>query len=589
MGALLQIQPKHENLADYVAFAKKHDMAFELIEMSMHKDIDISHVQDYANTGLVKSFHGVFIDVNPVSNNPAIRNASRNQMRESCSLAKRLGAENIVFHSSCFPFLRDSYMDIWASESAHFYDELQRSTGLNIFIENSMDVDMDPLRALMDRCQNPKVNVCLDLGHANFSRVDIGMWFNALADRIGYIHLSDNAGFFDRHKTLGSGTLDWELADTMFRRLGRDIPVTIEVNTLEQVAESLEFLECSNYFVGDASRNESEAEVHWDNRNAHESFIGELNERLKEENRRLEDTIDRYLSKEIVRHILESPKGLDLGGKKDHITVLMSDIRSFTAISERMKAQDLLAMLNHYLGIMTEIINRNNGTVIEFIGDGIMAIFGAPLECKNHALYAVQAAIDMQNAMDEINAWNAERGFEKLKMGIGIATGDMIIGNIGSTRHAKYGVIGSNVNLCGRIEGYTTAGQIYISPQTRDEISEPLEIEESIEIIPKGTTESITIHRITGVGSLSCKRAEEKLEYLAQPISVLFRRVAAKQVIGKRFEGRIIARSANCMLLETTTTLGRFDELQVLGLDSENLTFFKVTSINEGDGVYRIE
>ena len=88
MGALLQIQPNYDNLNEYVAFAKEHNMSFEMLELSMNKDIDISHVHAFANTGLVKSFHGVFIDINPVSNNPAIRNISRNQMRDSCNLAK---------------------------------------------------------------------------------------------------------------------------------------------------------------------------------------------------------------------------------------------------------------------------------------------------------------------------------------------------------------------------------------------------------------------------------------------------------------------------------------------------------------------
>lgn len=588
MGAIFQIQPRYEQLEDYVNFAKQHDMGFEVLELSMNREIDFSHVQALAKTALVYSFHGVFIDVNPVSNNPVIRAASRKQIQESCELAKILGAHNIVLHCSCFPFLRDSYMEIWAAESAKYYDELQKRTDLDIFIENSMDVDPDPLKALMDRCDNPKVNVCLDIGHANYSRVGLDMWFDQLGSRIGYIHLSDNAGFFDRHNALGSGSVNWELADSLFRRLEKDIPVTIEVNTLEQAQQSLDFLTRSGYFLGAPRTRKNTDAVKWEKLASHDSFIGELNERLEEENRRLGDAIDRYLSKEIVRHIMGSPEGLSLGGKKTHLTVLMSDIRSFTAISERMEAQSLLEMLNHYLGEMTQIINSHNGTVIEFIGDGIMAIFGAPVMDANHASNAVKAAVDMQNAMDGINRWNAEHGFESLRMGIGIATGDMIVGNIGSTRHAKYGVIGSDVNLCGRIEGYTTAGQIYISPTTREEIREKLDIDESIEITPKGRTKGITIHRISGIGDMSCKIPEEHMSNLAMPISVLFRRVAAKQVIGKRFEAIITSRSKHAMLLRTEATLGRFDEIQVLGLDSDNLSFFKVTSVIE-DGVYIIE
>lgn len=588
MGAIFQIQPKYDQLDDYVAFAKKHDMDFEVLELSMNREIDFTQVQALAKTGLVKSFHGVFIDINPVSNNPVIKAASRKQIQESCELAKILGAQNIVLHSSCFPFLRDSYMEIWAAQSAKYFDDLQRRTKLNIFIENSMDVDPDPLSALMDHCQNPKVNVCLDLGHANYSRVDLDHWFKALGERIGYLHLSDNAGFFDRHKTLGSGSVNWELADALFRKLNRDIPVTIEVNGLDQVKQSVDFLTQHGYFLGASRPNELVDAVKWEKLSSQDSFLGELNERLEEENRRLEDAIGRYLSKAIARHIMESPDGLSMGGKKKTLTVLMSDIRSFTAISERMKANDLLEMLNHYLDEMTAIINSHKGTVIEFIGDGIMAIFGDPVDDPDHAADAVKAAVDMQNVMKDINRWNAQHGFPALGMGIGIATGDMIVGNIGSERHAKYGVIGSNVNLCGRIEGYTTAGQIYISPTTKDKIKEPLAIEECIEITPKGRTQGITIHRVSGIGARSCRQPEEKMEVLDQPLPVLFRRVAAKQVIGKRFEATIVARSKSAMLLKTDATLGRFDELQVLGLDSDNLSFFKVTSTSE-EGIFRIE
>jgi adenylate cyclase len=109
---------------------------------------------------------------------------------------------------------------------------------------------------------------------------------------------------------------------------------------------------------------------------------------------------------------------------------MMSDLRGFTAMSERMNPQDLITMLNHYFGVMYEEIERYNGTLIEFMGDGMLVIFGAPVTTRTHASDAVAAALGMQKRMREVNKWNAERGYEPLEMGIGINTDEMILGNI---------------------------------------------------------------------------------------------------------------------------------------------------------------
>ncbi|MBR6052104.1 MAG: PAS domain-containing protein, partial [Clostridia bacterium] len=225
--------------------------------------------------------------------------------------------------------------------------------------------------------------------------------------------------------------------------------------------------------------------------------IRALNSRLEIRNKLLSETFGRFLSDEIVKQLLEEPDGLALGGKKRNLTVLMSDLRGFTAMSERMPAHDLLNMLNHYLGEMTDVIQSNSGTIIEFIGDGIMAIFGAPEPSDDHAAQAVASAVGMQAKMKAINKWNAEHGYETLQMGIGINTGDVIVGNIGSEKRTKYGVTGANVNLCGRIESYTVGGQVLISPSTREAIGVELEISGEIDVMPKGVSEPITLSSVT--------------------------------------------------------------------------------------------
>ena len=306
--------------------------------------------------------------------------------------------------------------------------------------------------------------------------------------------------------------------------------------------------------------------------------IKALNNQLELRNKLLSETFGRFLSDEIVRQLLETPDGLALGGKKRTVTIIMSDLRGFTALSEHMEAQDTIAMLNHYLGEMTEVIRSYRGTVIEFIGDGIMAIFGAPIVSDRHAADAVAAAVAMQSRMDSVNAWNVERGYPLLEMGIGVNTGEIILGNIGSERHTKYGVVGSQVNLAGRIESYTVGGQILVSPTTRELISEPLEVAQEQTVFPKGVKEPLVLSHITGIGgtyALSCRQQHELPEPLETPRDVLFLVIRDKHNDLTPSPGRLIALSKTSAIMETDTPIVQFDDLQ---LDAGGNLYCKVIS-----------
>ena len=294
--------------------------------------------------------------------------------------------------------------------------------------------------------------------------------------------------------------------------------------------------------------------------------IQALNGQLELRNKLLSETFGRYLSDEIVRQLLETPEGLALGGKKRTLTILMSDLRGFTAMSERMEAQNLISMLNHYLGEMTEIIQRRGGTIIEFIGDGILAIFGAPVPSQSHASDAVAAAVEMQERMEAVNAWNAQRAYPALEMGIGINTGEVIIGNIGSEKRTKYGVVGSHVNLCGRIESYTVGGQVLISPETRRLISEPLEIAMVQEVFPKGCAAPLKLSQVTGIGGaygISCRIQENPLVPLPSPIPVTFLTILEKYVDREPQQGCFTALNDTGGLLETEAVLEPYLNLQI--------------------------
>ena len=245
---------------------------------------------------------------------------------------------------------------------------------------------------------------------------------------------------------------------------------------------------------------------------------------------------------------------------------MMSDLRGFTAMSERMPAHDLLNMLNHYLGEMTETIQSNGGTIIEFIGDGIMAIFGAPAPSDVHADQAVAAAIGMQSKMVDINKWNAAHGYETLQMGIGINTGDVIVGNIGSEKRTKYGVTGANVNLCGRIESYTVGGQVLISPSTRKAIKTFLSVASEMEVMPKGVKEPLTLSSVVGIGApynVSCETATEAPKALKTPVTVTFSSIKDKHMSQRAETAIVVAVSHDGAIIKTDAELRTFDNIEI--------------------------
>jgi adenylate cyclase len=209
-------------------------------------------------------------------------------------------------------------------------------------------------------------------------------------------------------------------------------------------------------------------------------------------------TFGRYLSDEIVTDILERPEGLELGGDLRRVSIMLSDIRGFTSLSENLAPAQVVTLLNRYLGAMTDIIMAHHGTIDEFIGDAILAVFGAPQRRDDDADRAVQCALAMQAAMLDINARNEADGFPAINTGIAINTGDVIAGNIGSERRSKYGFVGHPMNVTSRIEDITAGGEILISDSTLQSLKGNFSLGRSQELNVKGIDETIVVHQITG-------------------------------------------------------------------------------------------
>jgi len=223
-----------------------------------------------------------------------------------------------------------------------------------------------------------------------------------------------------------------------------------------------------------------------------------LNQDLEARNEFIRRTFGRYTSDELVEQLLETSEGLKLGGESRRVTILMSDLRGFTALAERLSPAQTVTLLNTYLGAMAEVIMQYYGLIDEFIGDAILAIFGAPIQRVDHASLAVSCAIAncMAMAMDSVNEENRRAGLPEIAMGIGINTGEVVLGNIGSVKRAKYGVIGSQVNLTSRIESFTAGGQILISESTREAVGDAFKIDGQMSVEAKGVEKPIRIYDV---------------------------------------------------------------------------------------------
>lgn len=150
----------------------------------------------------------------------------------------------------------------------------------------------------------------------------------------------------------------------------------------------------------------------------------------------LKKMFGRYLSTEVMNSLIEDPSTLELGGEKRSVTIMITDLRGFTALSERLEPERVVQLLNSYFEIMLEVVLKYNGTINEIIGDSLLIIFGAPQEMPGRALRAIACAIDMQNAMAEVNELNRKQCLPELEMGIGLNETEVIVGNIGSTKRS---------------------------------------------------------------------------------------------------------------------------------------------------------
>jgi len=282
----------------------------------------------------------------------------------------------------------------------------------------------------------------------------------------------------------------------------------------------------------------------------------------------IRDTFGRYLSNEVVEELLDSPAGLKMSGENREVTFLVSDLRGFTAMTASLSPHRVIEIMNRYFEQMVDVIAGYKGTVNEFTGDGILAFFGAPLYADDDAERAVACAIEMQNALVAVNAEQRRLKLPELAMGIGINTGEVVVGNIGSERRASYGAVGTPINTAYRIESFTVGGQILISPTTHDRIESELTVIGTKEVKFKGLDEPVTLHDVAGIGApyqvfLPEKKAVS-LTRLNPPLPVECFLLEGKTVSDRLIAGRITHLAENVAEVVLDQKLTAYTNLRIV-------------------------
>jgi adenylate cyclase len=320
---------------------------------------------------------------------------------------------------------------------------------------------------------------------------------------------------------------------------------------------------------------------------------------LIEAQRSAPDT-DREALTRLIKTIVEQAAPSNRHIESRRVTILLSDLRGFTAVAERHSAMAMVEALNRYLEKMSEIILRHGGTIDKFMGDAIMALFGAPAELENDVQAALCCAIEMQAAMEDINAVNQTMGMAPLHMGIGINTGEVIAGHLGSHFHSEYTVIGDEVNLTSRVEAHSLRGQILLSEHTYQQAKDFIEVGDINDVFVKGKKSVVRMYELAAI-SRPYPRRVPRSEIRKSPrveidMPLVFHAIDGKTVLPEKIVGRIVDISYGGMYISSTTSLPIFSDIKMmlavsLLMQEQAEVYAKVLRVSEvGDRFeYRIE
>lgn len=373
-----------------------------------------------------------------------------------------------------------------------FIDYLKRQVGAELALSIGSDVIASTSGHPAPRLRSGKQYVMFEKGRQVFAVQTLrpaGLGLSgldvAVTAAIDVTRLRDHvrAGLL-RHLMLlgGAGIVALAVSFWVASRMGRSIT---------SIAKAAEQVKAGHYVSTEVVRTRDELE----------SLARHFNEMVRglEERDRLKETFGRYVTRQVADHLMKGEQ--QLGGELVPVTILFSDIRSFTAISESMPPRELLDFLNEYFSGMVESVLEHNGVVDKFIGDAIMAVFGAPVPEAGDPLHAVRAALDMRARLQAINVGFRSRGLPEIRAGIGLHTGQVVAGNMGHSQRMEYTVIGDAVNLASRLEGMTKELEcdVILSEDLFEQVRDAVVAEPLRKIKVKGRAQEVMVYRLVGM------------------------------------------------------------------------------------------
>jgi adenylate cyclase len=208
----------------------------------------------------------------------------------------------------------------------------------------------------------------------------------------------------------------------------------------------------------------------------------------------------RYVAREVVEEVLKDPEQLGLTGERREVTVLFCDIRGFTAVAERLAPEEVVILLNEFYTLMIETTFKHDGTLDKFLGDAVMAVFGAPIAHPDHAIRAVRTAVDMRNGIADLNERRTAQGKAPIGIGVGLSLGEVVAGTVGTEDRMEYTVIGDSVNLAARlVDQARPAGRILISQRTYDAVRDFIDVKDLGPLKVKGKEEEVEVYEVLSV------------------------------------------------------------------------------------------
>ena len=290
---------------------------------------------------------------------------------------------------------------------------------------------------------------------------------------------------------------------------------------------------------------------------------------------------------EELKQTIELTLAPERAAETKNITILLSDLRGFTAMSEKYSPLVVIELLNRYFSRMSEIIDEHNGSIDKFMGDSIMVLFGANGASEHDLKNAITCAIQMQIAMAEINEISQSLGMASLYMGIGINSGEVVAGTLGSEIYSEYTVIGDEVNLASRVEAHSLRGQILLTQNSYDLAKTYIEFGDRNEVMVKGKSAPITMYELTAITQperldVPCREVR-KSPRVAVDMAICFKCLQGKNILNHEYRGQVIDISYGGLFILTKHYLTPFSEITMeLSIpsmeDSQHIIYAQVIS-----------